>query len=145
MMRRIQGLLAGAAFALYAAVGVAAFAQAGPGPGGSPPQGGPPMMRGAMSASDIAQRLRDALQLRPAQEGALQVYASAIATAHQGMMQDMADFGPMPQTTPERLARMQQMMARRETAFAAIAEATRRFYDQLGRRKSGRSTPWRRA
>ena len=127
-MRRIQKLLAGAAFALYAAVCVAAFAQPGPGPVGPPARGA--MMMGPASATDIAQRLRDVLQLRPAQEPALQTYAGALASARQGMMAGFADQGAA-QSTPDRLARMQQMMAQRQAAVATVADATRRFYDQL--------------
>ncbi len=127
-MRRIQGLLAGAAFTLYAAVGVAAFAQPGPRPSGTPARGA--MMMGPAGATDIAQRLRDVLQLRPAQEPALQAYAGALASARQGMMAGFAD-QRAPLSTPDRLSRMQQMMAQHEAAFATVADATRRFYDQL--------------
>jgi hypothetical protein len=37
----------------------------------------------------------------------------------------------MPRTTPERLSRMQQMMARRQAAATTAMDAVRKFYDQL--------------
>ena len=51
-------------------------------------------------------------------------------TARQTMFTAMTS-GPWPQTTPERLARMQQMMAQHQSAMASVVDATRRFYDQL--------------
>ena len=54
----------------------------------------------------------------------------ALAAAHQGMMPDMGGQAA-PATTPERLARMEQMMARHESAMRAMMDATRRFYAQL--------------
>lgn len=132
MKVRIHGFVAAGAFAIYAAVGAAAFAQpapAQPAPGVSgPPRAG--MMAGEAPAERAA-RLRDLLQLRPAQEPALQTYTSALDAAHRSMLGGLDFSGPIPNTTPERLARMQQMMAQRQTAMTAMVDATRRFYDQL--------------
>ena len=128
MVRTIKGLMVGAAFAAYAGAGVAAFAQAPP-----PPMSMPGMAGAGPGADKMAEqvaRLRDLLQLRPAQEPALQAFASALAAAHQGMMPDMGGQAA-PATTPERLARMEQMMARHESAMRAMMDATRRFYAQL--------------
>ncbi len=134
MKGRIQLAFAGAALALYAATGVAAFAQPAPaGPGAGPPMHGDRMMRPEKTPAERAAHLRDALQLKPAQEPALQAFVSALETARQdaeGAMQaDMG--GAKPQTTPERLDRMQQMMTRHQAALSAVIEATRRFYAQL--------------
>jgi hypothetical protein len=136
MTGRIHGLLAGAAFALYAAAGAAAFAEPAPGPGGPPGGPGPGkavMARAHPSPAERAARLRDLLQLKPAQEPALQTYVAALDSAGQGLWKGLGGMmsGGMPQTTPERLARMQQMMAQHQTAVAAMIDATRRFYDQL--------------
>jgi hypothetical protein len=137
MRRQIQGLFAGGAFALYAALGAAAFAQpmggmqgmGGGAHGDMPP--GKMMTAHAESPAERAGRLRDLLQLRPAQEPALQSFVAALDSAHQGMMGDMEMSGPMPRTTPERLSRMQQMMARRQAAATTAMDAVRKFYDQL--------------
>jgi hypothetical protein len=137
MRRQIQGLVAGGAFALYAALGAAAFAQpmgGMPGMGGDPHGDMPPgkmMMAHADSPAEQAGRLRDLLQLHPAQEPALQSYVAALESAHKSMMDGMQMSGPMPATTPERLARMQQMMAQHQSFATAAMDATRKFYDQL--------------
>jgi hypothetical protein len=137
MTGRIQGLLASAAFALYAVAGAAAFAQPAARPEG-PPAGGPGpgksiMRRSPPSAAEHAARLRDLLQLKPAQEPALTAYVSALENAREGMIGGAGAMmsGAAPQTTPERLARMQQLMAQHQSAVTSAIEATRRFYDQL--------------
>jgi hypothetical protein len=128
MRIRMQGLAAGAAFTLYAAMGAAAFAQPTPGMASGPgPQHHTITAHREDSAEHVA-RLRDLLQLRPAQEPALQAFVTALKSAHQGMP---SPGGPMPSTTPERLVRMQQMMAQHQKTMSAVIDATRRFYDQL--------------
>jgi hypothetical protein len=90
------------------------------------------MMGGRMSSetpAERAARLRDVLQLRPNQDAALQAFVGAQDSARQSIAGAMA--GPWPQTTPERLTRMQQMMSQHQTAMSAYMDATRRFYDQL--------------
>jgi hypothetical protein len=89
--------------------------------------GGP--MMGGETPTQRAARLRDVLQLRPNQDPALQTFVNALDSARQGMEGGMA--GPWPQTTPERLTRMQQVMSQHQTAMTAAMDATRRFYDQL--------------
>jgi hypothetical protein len=126
MTGQIHRLLAGAALVLCA--GAAAYAQTPP--AGPPGPGKGIMMRAPQTAAEHAARLRDLLQLKPAQEPALQAFASALESARQSLRSGMTA-GPPPQTTPERLARMQQMMTLRQSAMTAVIEATRRFYDQL--------------
>ena len=130
MRPTVQALAAGAAFAIYAAVGTAAFAQhaAAPGASVSPPLTSEHTPH-AESQAERAERLRAILQLRPGQESALQAYVAALDSMHRGKA--ATDPKPPPRTTPERLARMQEMMAQHQSAMTAIVEATRRFYDQL--------------
>jgi len=130
MRQTVQALAASAAFFTYAAMGVAAFAQ----PTGSPSAAVSPPTTGRHaptmeSQAERADRLRAILQLKPAQEPALQAYVGALDTARRGMMD--RDAGPRLATTPERLARMEQNMAQHQTAGAAMIQATRTFYDQL--------------
>ncbi|CAN7500573.1 Spy/CpxP family protein refolding chaperone [Phenylobacterium sp. LjRoot225] len=138
MRQRIQGLFAGGAFALYLAMGAAAFAQPMAGMPGMAGDGRGDMAHGKMmtahapSPAERAGRLRDLLQLRPAQEPALQSFVAALDAAHKGVSGGGMDkSAPMPRTTPERLARMQQMMAQHQTAATAMMDAVRKFYDQL--------------
>ena len=131
MKGQIQAIAAGAALALYIAAGATAFAQPTP-PRAGPLRGGS-MMQAEKTPAEHAARLRDLLQLKPAQEPALQAFVSAMEAARQSMANSMASAmsSPMPQTTPERLDRMQQMMAQHQAAMAAVMDATRRFYAQL--------------
>jgi hypothetical protein len=134
MKARSLVALATSALALYAAAGgAAAFAQPAP-PGGGRPMahgpGGPMMGRRGADPAERAAKLRDLLQLKPAQEPALQAYVQALDSARQGMTPP-GGAEAWPKTTPERLARMQQMMAQHQSAMTAMIDATRRFYDQL--------------
>jgi hypothetical protein len=132
MKGRFHVVLAASALALYAATGAAAFAQPAP-PAGAKPMahgpGGPMMGQRGGDPAERAAKLRDLLQLKPAQEPALQAYLQALGSARQGMTP--GDDATWPKTTPERLARMQQMMAQHQAAMTAMMDATRRFYDQL--------------
>lgn len=128
MKASIHGWAAGAAFAIYVAVGATAFAQPASSAATSPAQ--PPARMGAESQAQRADRLRAVLQLKPAQEPALQAYVAALDSSHRAMMDGMQP-GSAPATTPERLARMRQMMERHQSAMTAMIEATQRFYDQL--------------
>ena len=121
------GLIVGAALSLAAAT--ATFAQA-------PAPGAPPAPRGFMmkhhDPAAMAQRMRDTLQLTPAQEPALQALLSAMQPT--GEMRDHMkggrdDFKTL--TTPQRLDRMQAMMAEHQAQFARHADAIRRFYAAL--------------
>ncbi|MDP2259296.1 MAG: Spy/CpxP family protein refolding chaperone [Caulobacter sp.] len=80
-----------------------------------------------------AQHLRDVLQLTAAQEPALQAFLAAtmppMHSAHPGPDGDKAERKAL--TTPERLDRQAEMMARHHAAFEKRAAATRAFYGQL--------------
>jgi hypothetical protein len=134
MKGRFRVALAASALALHAAAGsAAAFAQPAPPEGGRPMAhgpGGPMMGRRDADPAERAAKLRDLLQLKPAQEPALQAYVQALGSARQGMTPPESAEA-WPKTTPERLARMKQMMAQHQSAMTAMMDATRRFYDQL--------------
>lgn len=118
-----------------------ASAQTPPAPGGDAPRverrvvimggpGGPGMgMHGAMDPEMHAQHLRDVLQLRPEQEGALKTFLAAMAPP----ARDAAARKPMdrPKTTPERLTMMEKMMAEHQAMFKTHSAAIRAFYGQL--------------
>ena len=118
---------AGVAAVIALAAAGASFAQSPP-PGGPPP-GGMRMMRlEGPSPEARAQRLRDVLQLTPAQEPALKAF-----------LLDQKPSGPPapPQagakalTTPERLDRQRARMVEHLAAFDRRAAASRTFYAQL--------------
>lgn len=130
MRPTVHALAASAAISIYAAMGAAAIAQpATSGAAVSPPAPSHAMPH-APSQAERADRLRAILQLKPAQEAALQAYVGASDTAHRGMMGGMQS-PATPRTTPERLAQMQQLMTQHQSAMTAMIDATRRFYDQL--------------
>lgn len=98
------------------------------GPGG--PGGG--MHR--MDPAKHAEHLRDVLQLRPDQEGALKAFIAAMTPPEHPA--PAADGAPprhpdMPKTTPERLAMAEKMMAEHQAAFKKRNDAIRAFYGQL--------------
>lgn len=78
------------------------------------------------------ERLREILQLTPAQEPALKTFMEAMKPpagmrdAMRAQHQEMASL-----TTPERLDRMKAMMAQRQAQFDRRAAATKTFYAQL--------------
>jgi Spy/CpxP family protein refolding chaperone len=118
---------AGVAAVIALAAAGASFAQSPP-PGGPPP-GGMRMMRlEGPSPEARAQRLRDILQLTPAQEPALKAFTEA--------QKPPAPPAP-PQarakalTTPERLDRQRARMVEHLAAFDRRAAASRTFYAQL--------------
>jgi Spy/CpxP family protein refolding chaperone len=122
------GLIAGAALSL-AAAGVT-FAQA-PAPG-APPARGPGMMHKQHDPAQMADRLRAALQLTPAQEPALQAFIAAMkppADMGDHMKGDRDDWKNL--TTPQRLDRMQAMQAQHQQHMAAHIDAVKRFYAAL--------------
>lgn len=103
------------------------------GPGG-PGMRGPGMqgMHGPMDPEKHAQHMRDILQLRPDQEGALKAFLAAM-TPPAPPAEGAAAPGPMdmPATTPERLAMMEKMMADHQAMFKKHNDAIRAFYGQL--------------
>ena len=134
-MKLYPGILAGAAFALSAVAGAAAYAQATSGPEAQPRtehHGQRALViRGGDVGADRAEHLRAILQLRPGQEAALSAYLAAMHPPHdRERMMRMYGEGTA-RTTPDRLARMEARMAERDTAMKARIAATKRFYDQL--------------
>ncbi|RAK59294.1 hypothetical protein DJ021_05490 [Phenylobacterium hankyongense] len=86
----------------------------------------------AQMAERRAQRLRDALQLRPDQEPALRALVAASARPpgeHERRGGERGEARAL--TTPERLDRMQARLAEHDARFRQRAEATKRFYAQL--------------
>ncbi|MFZ5668113.1 MAG: Spy/CpxP family protein refolding chaperone [Pseudomonadota bacterium] len=99
------------------------------GPGGDGMHPGGMMMHG-MDPEKHAQHLRDVLQLRPDQEGALKAFIAAMAPPeHPAPAADGAP--PKPSTTPERLAMTEKRMAEHQAMFQRRAAAIRAFYAQL--------------
>jgi hypothetical protein len=126
--------------ALSAALALSATASLAQPP--APPPGAPgPNAEGrhwqrpdpAEMAARHAQHLRDALQLRPDQEPALQAFVAALKPPAGDRDRDGERRGPEagPMTVLERLDREQARMVQHEQRFRARAEATRRFYAQL--------------
>jgi hypothetical protein len=86
-------------------------------------------MATGMPRRDMAEHLRNALQLKPSQEPALTAYLEA-ARPQREMVVRMEDRAA-PKTTPQRLAEMETSLAEHDARMKAHIEATRRFYDQL--------------
>lgn len=150
---RRLALAASAVLAITAAAG-AAMAQmpppppAPPAPPAPPPPPLPPMDAMMMGGHDMAmmhhgkhgdpeahaKHLRDVLQLRPDQDGALKAYLDATAPKKmaEGMKWDSKDDGDgKPLTTPERLDRQAAHMAKMAETFQKRASATKAFYAAL--------------
>ena len=95
-----------------------------------------------------AQHLRDVLQLTAAQEPALKAFLEATHPVKHEMHKPRAAMGEhrpdhKPLTTPERLDRQAEMMAKHQAAFEKRAAATRAFYAQLTASQKRPSTPCR--
>ena len=130
-----------AAAALTFSTAAVAVAQDGPPPPGPPPMmddgpggpGGPMMRHHRFDPEAHAQHLRDVLQLRPDQDGALRAYLAALEPRDRADGKPMGDEdGPrVPPTTPERLDREAERMDRSAEAFKVRAAATRAFYAAL--------------
>ncbi len=107
---------------------------AGVGLAQTPPQGGLP--QGGMRMMEMkrpdpearAQRLRNVLQLTPAQEPALKAFLEAQKPPER---MDRPESGARPATTPERLDQQRARMVERLAALDRRATATRTFYAQL--------------
>jgi periplasmic protein CpxP/Spy len=78
-----------------------------------------------------AKALHDILNLRPDQEAAFQAFQTAMAPPPRGERHEHADQGQAPITTPERLDRMADHMAKREAEFHRRADAIKAFYAVL--------------
>jgi hypothetical protein len=125
-------LMAGALASLLLAS--ASFAQeAGPAP--PPDRGGPGGWHGdapAENPADTAQHLRDILQLRADQQGALDAFVAAMQPPmdlKEKIMRDVREDRALP--TPQRLDHMMAHFDEMRASMAARAEATKRFYAQL--------------
>jgi hypothetical protein len=79
---------------------------------------------------DMAEHLRNALQLRANQEAALTAYVAALQPQAGAMMAHAGDHDG-PQTTPERLAEMERMLVEHDAQVRGHIAATRAFYNQL--------------
>lgn len=148
LFTRHAGALASAAFVLTAAGSTLAAEPAKPeqkierrivmrmGPGEGGGMGHGPM--GAMQdPAARAQKLRDVLQLRPDQEPALKALIEAGhhsqmgGPGHGAMAEHEHGAMAKPLTTPERLDRRLEMMAKHQALFKKRAEAIKAFYAVL--------------
>ena len=128
-----------AAAVLTLSTAAVAVAQDAPPPPGAPMAedgpGGPLMMRHHRFDPEAhAQHLRDVLQLRPDQDGALRTYLAA--TGPKDWRKDRAEKRPVdgPRevlTTPERLDRQAERLDRAAEVFKTRAAATKAFYAAL--------------
>lgn len=144
--------LAASAVLALAATGGAAMAQMPPPPPPAPPAPPPPpmppmeaMMAGGPNMVFMstmrgphgdpaahAQHLRDVLQLRPEQEGALKAYLEGgKPPPMKEMIKDDGPEGDKPLTTPERLDRQAERMAEMAALFQKRAAVTKAFYASL--------------
>lgn len=129
----------GASILILAAAGVAVAQPAPPAPapgmmGGMHDMGGHDMSAADRAAmlQRHAQRLRDVLQLTPAQEPALQTFLAAMKPP-EGMAGRMrAEHEAMAKlTTPQRLDRMKALMAEHQARMDQHIAAVKAFYGQL--------------
>ena len=141
-----------AAAALTLTTAAVAVAQDGPPPPGAPPMaddgpGGPDGFGGPrhhrFDPEARAQHLRDVLQLRPEQDGALKAFLAATGPKDRdgkGRPDRLsADGPPKPLTTPERLDREAQHLARAQARidatrafYAALSPSQKKAFDALG-------------
>jgi len=122
----VAGALASLAFA------TASYAQQPPAQGPRPAMEGRERPSPEQMRVHMAERLRTTLQLTPQQEAALNAYVSAISPQPGARDDRRGDRDALREmTTPQRLDAMAAHMAQRQQAFAARAEATKRFYAQL--------------
>jgi Spy/CpxP family protein refolding chaperone len=155
---RRLALMAAAVFTVSTAAAVA-VAQEGPPPPGMPPMaddgpggpgggpGGPPMMRHRFDPEAHAQHLRDVLQLRPDQDGALKTFIAATSPKPRGDKGGPGEGqGPKPGeappkrlTTPERLDRETEFLAHAKARidatkafYAALSPSQQKAFDALG-------------
>lgn len=126
MTRSTLGAAGLAAVIALTAAG-ASFAQTPP--PGEPKPGAMRMMRMERPDPQVrAQRLRDILQLTPAQEPALKAFLEAQTPPAPPAPPEA---GARPATTPERLDRQRARMVQGLAEFDRRAAATRTFYAQL--------------
>jgi hypothetical protein len=150
MSRRTNLLIAAAAIAAVGATAATAYAQAQPDRRGEPrrverevriERDGDRVVRIERDGDrivinrdrkDQAEHLKNILQLRPNQEAALTAYLEAMKPKARTQRLDASE---RPDSTPEKLARMEQRMNERQAAERARIDAVRRFYAQLDERQ----------
>lgn len=154
-----------AAAVLTLSTAAAAVAQDGPPPPGPPPPmadegpdgpgGPPPMMRHHRLDPEVhAQHLRDVLQLRADQDGALKAYLDAVAPKDwdkDGPKREAVDAPRKPLTTPERLDREAEHLDRAKARidatrafYAALSPSQKKAFDALGPMAGGHGPMMRR-
>ena len=161
-MRPQPSRLALMAAAVFTLCGVTvAVAQDGPPPPGPPPMaddgpGGPPaMMRHhRLDPEAHAQHLRDVLQLRADQGGALKAYLEAVAPkdwTKARPKREAVDAPRPPRTTPERLDREAERLDRARARidatrafYAALSPSQKKAFDALGPMAGGHHPMMRR-
>lgn len=156
-MRLQPSRLALVAAAVFTLCGAAvAVAQDGPPPPGPPPMaddgpdgpGGPPVMmrHHRLDPEAHAQHLRDVLQLRADQDGALKAYLDAVASkdwtkdwTKDRPKREAVDAPRQPPTTPERLDREAERLDRARARidatrafYAALSPSQKKAFDALG-------------
>lgn len=161
-----RGLALMAAAALTLATAAVAVAQDAPPPGPPPmtdegpggPDGAPPMMRHhrhhRLDPEAHAQHLRDVLQLRADQDGALKAYLDAVAPGDRGKdrpNREAVDAPRQPLTTPERLDREAEHLAHAKARidatrafYAALSPSQKKAFDALGPMAGGHGPMMRR-
>ena len=157
-----SGLALMAAAALTLSTAAVAVAQDGLPPPGPPPMmdgsggpGGPMMMRHhRLDPEARAQHLRDVLQLRADQDGALKAYLAAIEPRDwrkDGQKKDLVEGPPKTLTTPERLDRETEHLARARARidatrafYAALSPSQKKAFDALGPMGGGHGPMMRR-
>ena len=126
------------AAAMLAAIGAVAVAQTPAGPQGNPPrmerqqQGFDPARMQQRMQARLAQRmarLKETLQIVPAQEGAWNAWVAAMQPPANWKRPDRAEFERL--TTPERIDRMRALRTERNAMMDRRAEATKAFYAGL--------------
>ncbi|HEY1562038.1 MAG TPA: Spy/CpxP family protein refolding chaperone [Caulobacteraceae bacterium] len=127
-MRRQDWLISAGAMAAVLLSAAPALAQQGLPPPGPPPdaQGGPP------TPAEQSDRLRQALRLRPDQEGALQAFVAAMQPKPgeiDALRGEAARDASLP--TPQRLDATIERLDRMRTEVLARIAATRAFYALL--------------
>lgn len=124
------------AASLLATIGLA-VAQTPVAPQGSPPRAeerqgfDPAPMHQRMQARTATRmaRLKETLQIAPAQEGAWNAWAAAMQPTADRRRPDRAEFERL--TTPDRIDRMRASRAERNAMMDRRAEATKSFYAGL--------------
>ena len=125
--------------ALLAAVGVVAVAQTAPTPP-TPSNAPTPERRQGFDPARMYERmqvrmaqrqakLKETLQIAPAQEGAWNTWAAAMQPPANWKRPDRAEFERL--TTPERIDRMRAMRSERIVMMDRRADATKTFYAAL--------------